>query len=170
MPGDTEAERLMLRYSPGEDARPLLGALAGGIVGAVLALAIDRIIPSPVPGQLIWPALMTAALPLGGTVAGAVLLVAAAALAALVFVYGQFRRFVPGPPWAAGVVWGVVAAAVVGSTLVPRAAPWLSAQDGVDAGTTVVAASLVVLEVTIGSLLYGICVGVLNPRRGKDST
>ena len=170
MPDDTKAEGLMLRYSPGEDARPLLGALAGGIVGAVLALAVDRIIPSPAPGQLIWPALMTAALPLGGTVAGAALLVAAAVLAALVFVYGEFRRFVPGPPWAAGVAWGVVAVAVVGSALLPRAAPWLSGPEGADATHVVAAASLVVLEVTIGLLLYGICVGVLNPRRGSDST
>ena len=158
-------ELLAPRHAPGEDARPLVASLVGGVVGVVVMLFIDRIVPSPAPNQMLWPALLGSTLPLASTAGAVSVMAAAGALAALVFTYGQFRRFVPGEPWHVGLAWGSVCLAIVGPMLLPRSAPWLQASAGGDANAAVVAAALIVLEATAGLLAYGVCVGVANPRR-----
>lgn len=171
------------RYRPGEDLRPLLGGLVGGLLGALALLLLDRVWPtaplatfdpgpetwvSLPPGGL-WPALWADAI-LGDAVpgpAGTALLLVAATLAAWVFVYGQVRRFLPGPTILRGACWGLALWLLVCPFLVPRAAPWLAGAGaaGAPAVPLLPAAIGIWAETLVGLLVYGIVVSLLNPAR-----
>jgi hypothetical protein len=155
-----------LRYSRGEDVRPLLGALVGGVLGASLSLVIDRLVPSPAPSDMMLPALVSSLLPFAGEglSVGVLLVMVLAVLSALVFVYGQFRRFVPGPPWAAGVAWGVLMAVAAASALAPLAAPSIGGGEVVSLAAALVGGLSVLFEIVIGAVAFGFVVGVVNPR------
>jgi len=178
------------RYAPGEDVGPLLRAIAGGLAGGAMALVLDRAIPAPalatldtglrlaapLPGGWLWPALLADAA-LGQprqTAAGAAIALTAATLAALVYAYGQFRRFVPGPPGARGIAWALCVGLAAVPALVPRAAGWLAVGvGGIATGATgatspagwLVATASVWLKIGLGLVAYGWVLGVLNPPR-----
>ena len=150
------------RYDRGEDVGPLLRSIGGGLAGGLLALAVDRLVPTAGPGPLAWPALFAAVLgDPGQTVVGLVLGLTLASVAGVVFVYGQFRRFVPGPPAVRGAAWGLGMWLVVGAALFPRAADWLGR--GGASGAPLWAAIGLVLETALGMAVYGAVVGLLNP-------
>jgi hypothetical protein len=159
-----ENQDLARRYSPGENVAPLLRALAGGLAGALLALALDWVVPSAAAPGLAWPSLIASAVaetprPSMGLAIG----LAAASLAALAFAYGQFRRFIPGPAWLAGIAWGMGLWLVAAPMLLPGATFW---QEFAASGSTTVPllpALGLVFETTAGIALYGAAVGFLNP-------
>jgi hypothetical protein len=86
---------------------------------------------------------------------------ALAILASLTFTYGQVRRFLPGAPMAAGLVWSLACWLLGAPLLLPRA-------DAIgataDAPAALVAALMVVSETGAGVALYGCLLGLLNPR------
>jgi hypothetical protein len=88
-------------------------------------------------------------------------------LGALVYVYGHVRRFL-GPPVWSGLAWGAVLFALAGAALLPRLGPVIV--DGLpDAAPAaqLTWATLAVVELLAGSLLYGLVVGWANPRRDR---
>lgn len=174
-PGDLDA-----RYAPGEAAGPLLRAILGGLLGSSVLLAFDRIWPEPflslgdvgagpqggLPQALLLPALL-ADLVLGQpqrTAMGILILALVLTGINFIYVYGQFRRFVPGGDLGRGLVWGGMAALLGGGTLLPRAIPWLGA--GTGEGTTgriLLAAGLLTLEFVLAILTYGLTAAVISP-------
>jgi hypothetical protein len=162
------APDLAERYAPGEDVSPLLRSVGAGLAGALLALGIDWLIPTPPLGAPVWPVVVSAAA-IGdpsNLVAGVVILLLLAVVAAIIFTYGQFRRFVPGPPLVVGVVWASALWLVAGPLLLPRAAGWLSMAAGPTSPLTVIGrTALIALELTAGMAAYGVVLGALNPRR-----
>ena len=159
-----DTQRLSRRYSPGEDAAPLLRALAGGLIGALLALAIDWLVPSGCAGSSAWTALVASAF--GGRVAastGVAVALVATLSAAVAFAYGQFRRFVPGPPWLAGIVWSGAVWLVVGPMLLPGAAAWEGFAPAANGLPPLLPALGLVAETALGVIVYGAVVGYLNP-------
>jgi hypothetical protein len=155
------------RYAPGEDAGPLLRALVGGLVGASAALALDWLLPVTGLPRLVWPALWSEAV--GGTFGDTGLGVAAVltlgVLAALVYAYGQFRRFVPAVPALAGVAWGVLLWLLAAPLLLPGAAGWLASAGAPEPGLALTAGVGLVAETLVGMAVYGAIVGVTNPPR-----
>lgn len=155
------------RHDRGEDIGPLLGAVGGGLAGGVLALVVDRLVPTPGAATLVWPMLFAAALgDPAQTAAGLALGLASAGVAAVVFVYGQFRRFVPGPPVVRGIAWGLGMWLVASATLLPRAAYWLGHRAP---GAPLWSAIGLVVETAAGMAVYGAVVGVLNPTADDSS-
>jgi hypothetical protein len=153
------------RYAPGEDVAPLVRALGGGLAGGLAALAADLVLPNPAPGGLVWPALWADAV-VGDPDALGVGLAATlgvAMLAALVFAYGQFRRFVPWRAGLRGLVWGLAMGLPVGTLLLPRAVAWLP----VEPVAAAAAAGLTVVDLALGLTLYGVVVGQLNRPTGR---
>lgn len=155
------------RYAPGEDIRPLVRGGLGGLAGVALALGLDWAIAVPGLPRLVWPALWatvvgagTAALPVGLAV-----LAALGVLAALAFVYGQFRRFVPGRPVLPGLAWGGLVWLLVMPLLVSQAVAWLAAAGAPEVDLALSAAAGLGLETLLGAALYGAVVGVTNPAR-----
>jgi hypothetical protein len=169
------------RYAPGEDIRPLIRSIAAGLIGGALVFGLDRLIPLatlatfdpagelaiPLPEAMLWPALWADAV-LGEprqTAAGIAIGLIVATLAAIGFVYGQFRRFVPGPAWLRGLAWAAALGLILVPALLPRAATWLAVGMTPDAGAAgwLGASGLVLVKVGLGLALYGLVVGVLNP-------
>ena len=169
------------RYQPGQDPEPLLRALAAGLLGAALLLAVDRILPSsqlalfdpllgaaePLPQGLVWPALC-ADLLVGdprATGLGAAALVVALSLASFVWVYGQLRRFVPlADPWR-GLVWALILGLLAAPTLLAHAIPWLAAgaAGGATPARAAAAALWLLVEPALALAAYGLAAGLLCP-------
>ncbi len=181
----TEAATLEARYAPGEAAGPLLRALAGGLLGALVALAVDRIWPEPflalgqdadgqllrLPFALLLPALLADHL-LGQPERWALGLLAFALglmLVNFVYVYGQFRRFVPGGDHWRGLAWGSLVALLGAGTLLPRVGAWLepAVQDR-GAGLQLAAAALVALEFCLVLAAYGLTAALISPAGGES--
>jgi hypothetical protein len=162
----SSADPISRRYSSGEDVGPLVRALSGALLGTAAALLVDVAVPSAAPGNLVWPALMGAAAgePLR-TGLGSVLGLSVASLTALAFVYGQFRRFVPGPARLAGVTWSIGIWLVAGPLLLPLAVGWDEFAGGAGTGVPLLPALGLFVETAIGVALYGAVVGHLNPPR-----
>jgi hypothetical protein len=162
-----DPSELQARYAPGEPVRPLLLALAGGLLGCLLALGLDRLLPSPVPGGMVWPALAAEAV--GGDPArtglGTAVVLLGGILGAAVFVYGQVRRFLPAPAALRGLLWGVALGLLLTPSLAARLVPWLGLTTAGGGARTVAAAALVWAELWLGLLAYGLVVGLLNPHR-----
>jgi hypothetical protein len=92
-------------------------------------------------------------------------MVALGLAAALAYVYGQVRRFLPGRPVLQGALWGTLLWALAGPFLVVQTLPWLSTGTGTDGAARAGEAVLVVAELALGFLLYGAVLGLLTPRR-----
>lgn len=167
------APELAPRYAPGEDVVPLVRAVGGGGLGALAALLVDRIWPSLAGRIWLWPAL-AASVAVGDPGASAIgvwLVLGAAVLASVVFAYGQFRRFVPGRPVAAGLAWGGLVWLVAAPVLLPRAAAWLGAPSGAaapaPAASLVVPALVAVAESVVTVAVWSAVLGVTNPSRAS---
>lgn len=169
------------RYAPGEDIRPLVRSIGGGLLGGALALGVDRLIATralaivdpgrefivPLPQGMVWPAVWADAV-LGDPLqigAGAAIALIVATLAAFAYVYGQFRRFVPATPALRGLAWGAVLWLLAAPALLPRTAVWLGtgAAPSTTTSAWVIAAAAVLLKTGLGLALYGLVVGWLNP-------
>ncbi|HQZ70549.1 MAG TPA: hypothetical protein PK826_04340 [Anaerolineae bacterium] len=181
---EAEATALAARFAPGEAAGPLLRALAGGLLGALAALAVDRIWPEPflalgqdadgrllrLPYELLLPSLLADQL-LGqpdrwglGLLAFALSLM----LVNFVYVYGQFRRFIPGGDLWRGLAWGLLMALLSAGTLLPRVGAWLEpAFLDRGAGLQLAAAGAVVLEFFLVLAAYGLTAGLISPADGE---
>ncbi len=177
-----DAPDLDARFAPGEDIRPLLRSIAGGLAGGALAIAIDGLIPLaglatfdpigqvaiPLPRGMIWPALWADAL-LGDphqTAAGIAGGLVLATLIAFGYAYGQLRRFLPGPAWLRGLGLAAALGLIAMPVLLPRAAVWLAAGMAGGGGTAaawLAGAALICAKVGLGLAVYGVVVGVLNP-------
>jgi hypothetical protein len=173
------------RYAPGEAAGPLLRALAGGLLGALAAMALDRIWPEPflalgqdpggqvsgLPFGMLLPSLLSDLLLGQPERWGLGLLAFTLALMLLnfVFVYGQFRRFVPGgDPWR-GLTWGLLVGLLAAGSLLPRAGSWLTAGlEGRGAGLQLFGAFAVVLEFLLCAAAYGLTAGLISPGAPAD--
>jgi hypothetical protein len=155
------------RYAPGEDILPLVRGSLGGLMGVALALAVDWLLPVPGLPRLVWPALWAsvAGAGMGATGVGVAVLVALGVLAALAFVYGQFRRFVPGRPVVPGIAWGLLLWLLALPALAPRAVAWLASAGAPEPDLAVRAAAGLVLETVLSLAVYGAAVGVVNPAR-----
>lgn len=184
-PAIAEDAALAARYAPGEAAGPLLRALAGGLLGALAALALDRIWPEPflalgqdaggqvagLPFGMLLPSLLSDLL-LGqpdrwglGLLAFALALM----LVNFVYVYGQFRRFVPGGDHWRGLVWGLLVGLLAAGSLLPRTGAWLAAGvEGRGAGLQLAAAVAVVLEFLLCLAAYGLTAGLISPAGPAD--
>ena len=163
----TSSPDLSARYARGEDVRPLLRMVAGGLLGSLLALGLDWVVPTPVPGGLIWPVL--AAGPSAGApdrlVIGGAIVVLVGVLAAALYVYGQVRRFLPGPSALKGTLYGLALWLLVMPALVARLVGWLGLAASPSDSRLVLRAALLLTEMLLGLLVYGLAVGLLNPRR-----
>jgi mono/diheme cytochrome c family protein len=97
------------RFAPAPDAAPLLRALGGGLAGALAFLVVDLALRLP-GGAAARPELAAAVAAAAGGGAdpgrGAPIVIVAGMVGGLCYVYGRFRRFVPGGTWAAGLAWG----------------------------------------------------------------
>lgn len=158
---------LSARYAPGEDVRPLLRMVAGGLLGSLLALGLDRLVPTPVPGGMIWP-ILAAGASAGApdrTGLGSAIVVLGGVLAAALYVYGQVRRFLPGPSALRGALYGLALSLLALPVLAVRAAGWLGLVASPSDSQLVLRAALVLAEMLLSLLVYGLMVGLLNPRR-----
>lgn len=184
-PAAAEDAALAARYAPGEAAGPLLRALAGGLLGALAALALDRIWPEPflalgqdvggqaagLPFGMLLPSLLSDQL-LGqpdrwglGLLAFALSLT----LVNFVYVYGQFRRFVPGGDHWRGLTWGLLVGLLAAGSLLPRTGAWLAAGvEGRGAGLQFAAAVAVALEFLLCLAAYGLTAGLISPAGPAD--
>jgi hypothetical protein len=165
----TPPDDLAPRYAAGEDIMPLVRAGIGGLAGAGAALALDWLVHPPGLPRLVWPALWASAAGAGpaATTVGVAIALVLAVLAALVFVYGQFRRFVPGRPAVAGMAWAALLYLFTVPALVPWAVVWLTAAGAPEADLALRAAAGLVLETAVTLALYGAVVGVVNPARPR---
>lgn len=147
------------RFDPGEDAAPLLRSLLAAFSGLVGALFIDRLVPNG-------PTWFRLAQPFVGDGLWSILawLGSLALVAALVYTYGQVRRFLLqlAPP-VAGVVWVLVLWLAVGPAFLVRAT-WIAPNPSAFMAT-MVAACLVTLETTTGLVWLGLAIGWLCRRR-----
>jgi hypothetical protein len=158
-------DTLSPRYAAGEDPRPLVRALAGGLLGATAALCVDRLVFVPGLGTWSWPALLAGRF-LGdrsSTAAGCALLVVVTCAIALLLAYGQVRRFLAGPAWWRGACVGLIAWLMAGPVVLPAYLPVL----GAVAEPTMAfgQAALLVAETCMGAVLCGVVIGGLNPPR-----
>jgi hypothetical protein len=168
---DPPDPELAPRYAPGEDVRPLLRAVGGGAAGVAAALLLDRVLPTSPGRPWLWPGLAADAAvgAPGATVTGVAIVAAVAVIAAVVFAYGQFRRFVPARPVIAGLVWSALAWLVAAPVLLPRAAVWLgpgsAAASPQSASALLGPAALLVAESLATFAVWGALVGWANPGR-----
>ncbi len=179
-------DALAERYAPGEAAGPLLRAILGGLVGSLVLLALDRIWPEPwlvlgagasgdaraLPLGLLVPALL-ADLLLGQpdrTAMGVLGLVLGLTTANFVYVYGQFRRFVPGGDLWRGVAWAGLLALLAGGTLLPRAIPWLEEAAAGGAARLLIAAALLSLEFGLAIVAHGLTAALISPTNSGPSS
>ncbi len=148
---------LVARWDPGEDVGPLLRSVAASLVGLGGALALDSLVSNGPSWARLGSALV------GTGLTGGVVTVSALALAtALVFTYGQVRRFLVLPPLAVGVTWTLGLWIAAGPLLLARA-HWL-APDPTAVMATLWAACLLVGETTAGVLWFGLVLGWLCRR------
>ncbi len=185
-PSDVEAASLAARYAPGEAAGPLLRALGGGLLGAMAALAVDRIWPDPflslgsgadgqalgLPAGLLIPSVLSDQL-LGQPARWGLGILAFALglmLINFVYVYGQVRRFVPAADQWRGLCWGLLVGLLSAGTLLPRTGLWLAAGvEGRGAGLQLAAAGAVVLEYLLALAAYGLTAGLISPAEAVAS-
>lgn len=181
-----EMRRWQLREDPGEDATPVLRSIAGGVLGAGLALAIDRLWPSAqlaypdpaggealrLPYALALPAIasdLVSGAPdrIGVGIAAMIVLLT---LLAFVFTYGRIRRFFPEGDVRRGLIWGALVWMTLAPSLLPRSVGWLEAGVAASAPPSSVlwAAQALVTESLVCLLAYGAVVGALNPARPRS--
>jgi hypothetical protein len=153
------------RYAAGEDPRPLVRALGGGLLGALALLLLDRLVVVPGLGQWSWPTMLAGRV-LGDAslvAAGVALLALLSCSVALLFAYGQMRRFLPGPAWWRGACVGLIVWLMAGPALLPLYVPWLSL--AASPATAFTQAALLVAETAAGAVLCGAVIGIFNPSR-----
>lgn len=162
----TPESELASRYSPGEDARPLVRALSGGVIGAAAALLVDGVIAAALGRDSLLPGLLGMSMTdsASAVAAGRALLVAVACLASLVYAYGQVRRFVPGPGWLKGAGCGFCVWAIAAPALLPDAAGSL-VRSGAPAGLATAEAALVAAGALAAALACGTIIGAFSPPR-----
>jgi hypothetical protein len=161
------SDDLLPRYAPGEDIEPLVRGLGAALLAGVAVLVVDRAVPSVTGVPWLWPALFADALVANpaATALGVAAVVVVSAVGALAFVYGQFRRFIPGNSVIAGVAWGVFGWLLCAGALLPRAAGWLTQDAATTPARAFLVAALAVAETFLTAVIYGGLVGWLNPRR-----
>ncbi len=157
----TEADRAA-RWARGEDVRPLVRSLSAGVVGLGGALAIDWLVPN---GSS-W-AKLGGSLTGTGTTGGLVSVAALAVAVALLYTYGQVRRFLALPRPAGGVVFTLALWLVLGPLLLVRAT-WVAPEPAA-ARATLAAAWLLVTETTAGVLWLGCLIGWFCTSQSGDA-
>ena len=174
------------RNDVGEDATPLLRSLAGGLLGAALALVIDRLWPSSqlavfdplrgdaveLPLQLALPAIASELLTgvPDRTGVGIAAISVRLTLLAFVYTYGCIRRFLPLGDVLRGLIWGGLVWMTLAPSLLPRTVAWLAAGIGASAPPASVlwSAQFLMIESLVCLLAYGAVVGALNPARSHS--
>lgn len=159
---DPGVGELWPRYEPGEELGPLLRGFGGGVIGGLLALTVDWIIAAAASAPWVWPTVASSAAGQSGDVrTGAILVLAGGVAAALVFVFGEFRRFVPGSGVVAGAVYGLIVWLVAAPLLLPYWPVLARATD--DPVAVLVLASLAVGQSFLALVAFGVVVGWMNP-------